>query len=265
MGGERSRRGGARRRRSGDRRAGGAVVALRAPRRGAGAFRDGLEPRPRPALAQDRSRRRDRRDREVVAPLVGRQHLPRPLARRRAALAHHAQEPHLRSDRRDRGGADHLAARADRRRAELGLPLLLAARRHVHALRAHDRGLQARGAGLAGLVAARRRRRSAARADPLRPGGRAPPHRADARLAPRLRGLPAGAHRQRRQQSVSARRLRRGDRLPLPGPARRAAGPATRPGRSSAGWSTSSSRSGRPRTKGSGRCGARGATSPTAR
>ena len=51
-------------------------------------------------------------------------------------LAHHAQGAHLRAHRRHRRRADHLAARADRRRAQLGLPLLLAARRDAHAARA---------------------------------------------------------------------------------------------------------------------------------
>ena len=41
--------------------------------------------------------------------------------------------------------ADHLAARAARRRAELGLPLLLAPRRHLHPLRAARRRLPRRG------------------------------------------------------------------------------------------------------------------------
>ena len=50
-----------------------------------------------------------------------------------AALADHAQGADLRADRRHRRRADHLAARAARRRAQLGLPLLLAARRDVHA------------------------------------------------------------------------------------------------------------------------------------
>ena len=39
-------------------------------------------------------------------------------------------------DRRHRRGPHHLAARGDRRRAQLGLPLLLAARRHAHPERA---------------------------------------------------------------------------------------------------------------------------------
>ena len=51
-----------------------------------------------------------------------------------------------------------LAARTTRRRAQLGLPLLLAARRHLHPARADERGLLRRSAGLARLAAARRRR-----------------------------------------------------------------------------------------------------------
>src|SRR5207244_1461329 len=58
------------------------------------------------------------------------------VARGRAALADHAQGPDLRSHRRHGGSADHLAAGAIGRRAELGLPVLLGARRHLHALRA---------------------------------------------------------------------------------------------------------------------------------
>ena len=38
-------------------------------------------------------------------------------------------------DRRHRRGRHHLAARGDRRRTQLGLPLLLAARRHLHPAR----------------------------------------------------------------------------------------------------------------------------------
>ena len=51
--------------------------------------------------------------------------------------------------RRHRGRADHLAARGHRRRAELGLPLLLAARRHDHAGGAAAHRLYRRGRGLA--------------------------------------------------------------------------------------------------------------------
>ena len=55
---------------------------------------------------------------------------------------HHAEGPDLRADRRHRRRRDDLAARADRRPAQLGLPLLLAARRHLHAAGAARRGLR---------------------------------------------------------------------------------------------------------------------------
>ena len=90
------------------------------------------------------------------------------VARRRAALADHAEGADLRPDRRDRRRADHVAARADRRRAQLGLPLLLAARRDVHALLAHDRGVHRGGVRVARLAAARGGRRPRAPADHVR-------------------------------------------------------------------------------------------------
>ena len=63
---------------------------------------------------------------------------------------------------------DDLAARADRRRPQLGLSLLLAARRDVHAVRADDRRVH-RGSGrVARLAAARGRGRSGAAADHVR-------------------------------------------------------------------------------------------------
>ena len=69
----------------------------------------------------------------VLAPME------RSLSQRRAldcsgkTLAHHLEGFDLRADRRDRCCCDHLAARARGRREELGLSLLLAARRHLHA------------------------------------------------------------------------------------------------------------------------------------
>ena len=59
-------------------------------------------------------------------------------------LADHAQGADLRADRRHRRGADHVAARAARRRAQLGLSLLLAARCDAHAARADERRLLSR-------------------------------------------------------------------------------------------------------------------------
>ena len=92
-------------------------------------------------------------------------------ARGRHALAPHAQGADLRADRRHRRGADHVAARGDRRRPQLGLPLLLAARRQPDARRADDRRLRRRGARVPRLAAARRRRRSRRPPDHVRHRG----------------------------------------------------------------------------------------------
>ena len=58
------------------------------------------------------------------------------MGRDRAPLAHRPQGADVRPDRRHRRRADDVAARVDRRRAQLGLPLLLAPRRDAHAARA---------------------------------------------------------------------------------------------------------------------------------
>ena len=59
---------------------------------------------------------------------------------------HHPQGAHVRADRRDRGGANDVAPRGDRRRPELGLPLLLAPRRHADPARVHPRRVHGGGA-----------------------------------------------------------------------------------------------------------------------
>ena len=90
------------------------------------------------------------RDHRGVAGVVGPVGAPpgrpraRAVVRPRAAFAGHAQGAHVRADRRDRGRADHVTARVARRGAQLGLPLLLAARRHLHAPRADERAATAR-------------------------------------------------------------------------------------------------------------------------
>ena len=76
---------------------------------------------------------------------------------------------HVRADWRARGRADDVAARADRRRAQLGLPVLLAARRHVLALRAHGRRLHRGGDGVARVARQRRGRATRRTADHVRP------------------------------------------------------------------------------------------------
>ena len=71
-------------------------------------------------------------------------------------------------------------------------------------------------------------------ADHVRGGRRAPARRVGDRLAPGLRGLVAGAHRQCRRGAVPARRVRRGDVGPLRVLGAPPANPATaRPGSSS--------------------------------
>ena len=142
-------------------------------------------------------------------------HLRRGVARARHALAHHAEGPHLRAHRRDRRRGDDVAARDARGRAQLGLPLLLAARRHAHPRVAHARRLPRRGPGVARLVAARRGRGRHPAADHVRARRRAAPQRVGGRLAPGLRGLGPGAGGQRRLGPVPAGRLRRGALGPL--------------------------------------------------
>ncbi len=135
---------------------------------------------------------------------------PGPLRGRGAALADHAEGARLRADRRHRGRAHHLAARAHRRHPQLGLPLLLAARRHHHPARADARRLLRRGARLARLAGPRDGRLARADPDHVRHRRRAAPARDGARLAARLPGFEAGADRQQRRQPVAARRVRRG-------------------------------------------------------
>ena len=112
-------------------------------------------------------------------------------------------------DGRHRRRADHLAARVDRQRPQLGLPVLLVAGRHAHALRAHGGRLHRarRRPGATGCCAPWPATREAA--DHVRRRGRAAAHRVRGAVAARLRGLGAGADRQRRQRPVPARRLRR--------------------------------------------------------
>ncbi len=72
-----------------------------------------------------------------------------------APLADRPQGTHVRADGRDRRGADHVDPRAARRRAQLGLPLLLDPRRDAHAQRAHALRLPGRGGRVARLAAPR--------------------------------------------------------------------------------------------------------------
>ena len=108
---------------------------------------------------------------------------PRAVARGRAALAAHPEGAGALGDRRHRRRRHHLAARADRRPAQLGLPLLLAARCHVHALCADQRRAFRGGRGLARLAAARGRGQPGRAADHVRHRRRAPADRIEVPLA----------------------------------------------------------------------------------
>ena len=105
-----------------------------------------------PALPRARDRRDVRRDGGLLAPLGRAVALQGPLARDAPALGADAQAAHLRADRRARGRADDLAARADRRRAQLGLPLHLDPRRRVLALRPAPARLHRGGRGVHALA-----------------------------------------------------------------------------------------------------------------
>ena len=78
--------------------------------------------------------------------------LQRPLARDGPPLGAHAEAADLRPDRRDRRRADDVAARAARRRAQLGLPLHLDPRRRVLALRPAAARLHRGGRGVHALA-----------------------------------------------------------------------------------------------------------------
>ncbi len=105
----------------------------------------------------------------------------------RGAFADHAQGADLWADRRDRRGADHLAAGATGREQKLGLSFLLAARRDADAAGVDECRLLRRGAGVARVAVARGRRQSRAGADHVRDRRRAPPDRMGGSVAAGLR------------------------------------------------------------------------------
>ena len=136
-----------------------------------------------------------------------------PLARADPALGAGDQGPHLHADRRDGGGADDLAAGDARRRAQLGLPLHVAARLDLHAAGA---ALPQPRLGGRGVHAVRRRpraQRGRGAADHVRDRRPPRPDRVHARRPLRLRGREPGADRQRRLRPAPERRLRGGARL----------------------------------------------------
>ena len=153
----------------------------------------------------------------LLALVAGRRQLSRPpLALSPAALRAHAEGTHVHADGRARGRAHDIAAGDAARRAQLGLPLLLDARRLVHAL-----GAARARAGLGGRRLHPVRRRHASQrgrlaADHVRHQRPEGPRGVHARPPQGLRGRAPGADRQRRLHPAPERRLWRGARLGLP-------------------------------------------------
>ena len=128
----------------------------------------------------------------------------REVVRCGAAFAADAKGAVSLGDRRNCRRRHDVAPRAARRLAQLGLPLLLAARRHLYVVRT-DGGRFPRGSkGLAQLAAARRRGQSRSAADHVRRRRRAASRRISSALADGLRRRGAGAHRQCRSRAGPA-------------------------------------------------------------
>ncbi len=133
----------------------------------------------------------------------------RSLDRSRQTLAHHAQGFDLRPVGRDRRCGDHVPSRAARRRSELGLPLLLAAGRHIHDPGFVEARISRGSARVAGLACPGDRRKPAPSADHVWGGRRAMAAGIAPALAAGLRELFACADRKRGQRSDADRCLRR--------------------------------------------------------
>ena len=158
-----------------------------------------------------------RLDRAPLAALARPRRVPRPpVAHLPAAQRADAEGALLRAHRRPGRRRHDLAAGDARRRAQLGLPLHLDPRLHVHALGPLHARLRLGGERL--LLLHRRPRRGG--------GGTAPDHvrhrrrgraaRADARPPVGIRGSTAGPGRERRLRPEPARRLGSDPRLLLP-------------------------------------------------
>ena len=160
------------------------------------------------------AQRPDGRHDAVLARLAGTGADARPsLARPDPAVGAGHQGPHLHADRRHRGGAHDLAARDARRRAELGLPLHLDARHHLHVA---GTALPEPGLGGRRVHAVRRRPRAdrdGRAADHVRHRRPARPDGVHPRRPVGLRGCSTGADRQRGVRPAPERRVRRGPGL----------------------------------------------------
>ena len=104
-------------------------------------------------------------DAEILGEMGRRLQLPGTLPGRGGALADHSESSHLSADGRDRRRGNHLPAGTVGRPQELGLSLLLAARRDLHPAGLHAWRLLPGGKGLAAVVAARHCRQSRSGSD----------------------------------------------------------------------------------------------------
>jgi hypothetical protein len=135
--------------------------------------------------------------RRLLARLAEQGRLPRsPLARTPAARGAHAEGAHLRAHRRAARRAHDLAAGAPRRGTELGLPLQLGPRRDVRAVGPVHARVRLRGEQLLLLHRGPDPPGRAAQGD-VRGGRRDRAARDAARPPERLRGVEAGADRER--------------------------------------------------------------------
>ena len=126
------------------------------------------------APPESQSRTRAGGDGKLLDGVVGELPDAGPVARGGGAFAHHSEGADLCADRRHRGGGHDFVAGGNRRRAQLGLPLLLAARCDVHASGVDGRRLSRRSARLARVAFARGRRQPGADANHVRRVRRAP-------------------------------------------------------------------------------------------
>ena len=158
------------------------------------------------------------------------------LARPDPAVRADDQGADVHADRRDRRRADNVVARDPRRRAQLGLPLHLDPRQHLHAPGAALAEPELGGRRVHAVRRRRRTDRGRLAADHVRDRRAARSDRVDPRRALRLRRRPPGADRQRRLRPAPERRLRRRARLdPAPHPSQPAPAAAAVADRADAG------------------------------
>ena len=235
--------GGGRRDRPGRRRRRGALLPHRARRRRCDRIRTAAARRGRPHAARAAAphdgrtvarsaagrgaRRRAARDGRRVAGVVpAASELPGAVARSRPPQRPGAAGADLPAHRCDRRRRDDLAARAGRRRAQLGLPLRLGPGRQLHPRSPVGRRLPGRGPPVLRLPRGQLRRPGPGRsrpADHVRRRRGARPQRAHAAAPVGVAREQARSRRQRRLDPAADRRLRRASGLGPP--ARRPAQP----------------------------------------